>query len=458
MITVRDVLLDLAKRFIDKLLEKGASEAEFFGSWARVRAAEISDGRIKRISVSDAGKYGIRVAVGKRLASIGLSDLSPDIDKLAETLVKIARNAPEDRDFPGFATNYSRGVLSSTYDEKIAGLDPEGIAGLLKNVVDTAGDAGRGAGADETIVTQGGLEVIDGGKLVVNSFGEHLYEENTMMSAWLEIKSRRDGSESTFYLEYGSRRLDEDEILRETVEAAKLSTRFVGGKPVESGKYEVLLHPHVTAKFLATVLAPAFSALHVQRGRSPLKDKIDKQVLSENIDILDDPSIDWAIGSCSFDDEGIPTSRKYVVSRGVLETYLYDHYTARRENRYSTGNGFRRSVSSPPSPGFTNMYVAGRNTMKWEELIGEIKKGIIVYGVIGYWTSNFVNGGTQATVTHGLLVEDGEVKGPIKGVVIGGNIYEWLGRDLIGVGDKVVPLGDVHAPAVLIRNVDVAGR
>lgn len=455
---MKEVLLDLAKRFIDKLLEKGASEAEFFGSWAKVRAAEISDGRIKRISVSDAGKYGIRVAVGKRIASIGLSDLSPDIDKLAETLIKIARNAPEDRDFPGFATNYSRGILSRVYDEEIARLEPEGIAGLLKNMIDTAEEAGRGAGADETIVTQGGLEIVDGGKLVANSFGEHLYEENTVLSTWLEIKSRKDGGESTFYLEYSSRRLDENEILRETTEVAKLSTRFVGGKPIESGKYEVLLHPHVTAKILETVLAPAFSALHVQRNRSPLKDKINKQVLSDNIDILDDPSIDWATGSCSFDDEGIPTSRKYVVSRGVLETYLYDHSTASRENKYSTGNGFRRTVSSPPSPSFTNMYVVGRKTMKWEELVGEMKKGIIVYGVIGYWTSNFVNGGTQATVTHGLLVDNGEIKGPVKGVVIGGNIYTWLGKDLGGIGDKVVPLGDVHAPAMLIRSVDVAGK
>lgn|GEM_PF-186333 len=458
MIKMRDILLDIAKRFMDKLLEKGASEAEFFGTWAKIRTAEISDGKIKRISVSDAGKYGIRVAVGKRVASIGLSDLSPDIDRLAETLVKIARNAPEDNDFPGFATNYSRGVLSSTYDDNIASLEPDGIAGLIKNMTSTAVDAGRSAGADETIPTQGGLQVIDGGKLVVNSFGEHLYEENTLLTAWLEIKSRKNGGESTFFLEYGSRKLDIDDILRETEEAARLSTEFIGGKPVESGKYEVLLYPHVTAKFLETVLAPAFSALHVQRDRSPLKGKIDKQVLSENINILDDPSLDWGVGSCSFDDEGIPTSRKHVVNKGVLETYLYDHYTARRENKYSTGNGFRRSVSSPPSPGFTNMYMEGRETAKWDELVSEIKKGIIVYGVIGYWTSNFVNGGAQATVTHGLLVENGEIKAPVKGIVIGGNIYDWLGKDLVGVGDKVVALGDVYAPAVLIRNVDVAGK
>ncbi len=455
---MKEVLLDLAKKFIDKLLEKGASEAEFFGTWARTKTAEISDGRIKRINVSDAGKYGIRVAVGKHIASIGLSDLVPDIDKLAETIIKVARNTPEDKDFPGFATNYSRGVLSNTHDKELAELEPEGIAGLLKNMIDTASDAGRAAGAESTIVTQGGLEIVDGGKLVVNSFGEHLYEENTLLTAWLEIKSGKNGGESTFFLEYGSRRLDENEILRETADAAEVSTRFIGGKPVESGKYEVLLHPHVSAKFLETVLAPAFSALHVQRGRSPLKGRINEQVINENIDILDDPSIDWGVGSCSFDDEGIPTSRKTVIGHGVLETYLYDHYTARRENKYSTGNGFRRTVSSPPSPGFTNMYVQGRDTEKWDELISMMRRGIIVYGVIGYWTSNFVNGGAQATVTHGLLVENGEVKAPVKGVVIGGNIYRWLGKDLVSVGDKVVALGDVYAPALLIKNVDVAGK
>jgi len=87
-----------------------------------------------------------------------------------------------------------------------------------------------------------------------------------------------------------------------------------------------------------------------------------------------------------------------------------------------------------------------------------IRKGIIVFGVIGSWMSNPVNGAIQATITHGLYVENGEIKYPVKGVVMGGNYYNYLKQDLIALGKDIVNYSHIYAIPILVDNVPIAGK
>ncbi|MEM4662297.1 MAG: metallopeptidase TldD-related protein, partial [Desulfurococcaceae archaeon] len=56
------------------------------------------------------------------------------------------------------------------------------------------------------------------------------------------------------------------------------------------------------------------------------------------------------------------------------------------------------------------------------------------------------------------LVERGKVVKPVKGVVIGGNIYEWLSKGLLGVGKDLEIIGPAAAPSLWIKEVGVAGK
>ena len=455
---MKELLLDLASRIIDELLKLGVKEAEFYGSWGHEIYADISNGRVKRAGVRILGHYGIRGAINKKVASLGSTDLKSDPKEIALTLYKLVKASPEDKDWPGFATNYSRGIMGSRFDDKLLDLTPEDTVKIVRELLDTSVNAAIESGADESQVTEGYMGISTGGIIIANSYGEHLYDDLSSVTIWYSVKSRKNIEEASYDLFYVSRRLDLDKMLGEARRTGEYSVKFIGAKPIEGGTYKVLLDPYIAAGFVSTALAPAFSALNVQRNRSPLKGRIDEEVLSRNIDIIDDPSIDWAIGTRCFDDEGIPTTRKYLINKGVLETFLYDYYTASKEGKISTGNGFRRSPSSPPTPSHTNLVIEGRSTTSFEELVKDIDKGLIVHGVIGYWMSNFVNGSTQGTITHGLYVENGDVKYPVKGVVMGGNIYDWLGKDLLGIGKEVEIRGDIKAPPILINNVSIAGK
>ncbi len=453
-----EYMLRLAERIFRSLNKAGIEEAEFYGSWGRNIVLEISNHRIKTATIRELGEYGIRGSIGKRVAGLASTDLNPNPDDIAERLKNVIKASPEDRDWKGFAKNYSRGVMARIYDDRISDIDMDSAVELLRHHMDLSVEEARRNGAEESLVAEGMMSIGVGGVVVANSDGEHLYDEYTSLSTFYIVKSKKDGEESSFTVFYMDRRLNEERLRRETQRGGEYSVKFIGAKPVESGRYKLLLDQYNAAMFMDVVLEPAFSALNVQEGRSPLKGKIGAEVIGEGLSIVDDPSIDWGIGSRSFDDEGIPTRRKHIVRNGVLETYLYNYYTAMREGKKSTGNGFRRSPASPTTPQATNLVFESDKKWSWDELVEEIDRGLILHGMIGYWMSNPVNGATQATVTHGFLVERGEVKHPVKGVVIGGNIYEWLSRNLVATGRELLKVGSIFIMPLLIDSVNVAGK
>ncbi len=455
---MQDYMLRLAEQFFKTLDKLGVDEAEFYGSWRRNLLIDISGDRVNRVSIRVIGEYGVRASIGKKVAGISSSNLSPDVEDLSRRLAKIIKASPEDKDWPGFSKGYRRGVLAKIYDEKLAAIPVEEVIERLKGYMDESREAARSRGSESTIIPSGMVSLGSGGIIIANNLGEHLYDEATSIMLYYEVKSRRNGEEASYETVYVGTRLDEERILREARRGGEYSVLFIGARPVGSGSYNLLLDQYNAAAFAETVLSPAFSALNVQENRSPLKDRLGQTVISENLSIIDDPSIDWGVGSRSFDDEGVPTRRKYVINNGVLETYLYDYYTASRAGLKSTGNGFRRNPGSPPHPGPTNLVFEADKTWGWDEMVSEMRKGLIVHGMIGYWMSNPVNGATQATISHGLLVENGEVKHPVKGVVIGGNMYDWLGKDLVGVGRELLQVGSIYMRPILVGSVRVAGK
>ncbi|RLG88683.1 MAG: TldD/PmbA family protein, partial [Thermoprotei archaeon] len=139
-----------------------------------------------------------------------------------------------------------------------------------------------------------------------------------------------------------------------------------------------------------------------------------------------------------------------------LKTYLYDTYTANKDKIKSTGNAYRRSISSSPIPWVTNLIVTpGMQSL--DSIIKDVKRGILVYSTIGYWLSNPISGQLSATVTHGYLIENGEVKHPIKGIVISDDFYELMKSRVIQLSKEVENYMGIYAPHIHLRNVQVAG-
>jgi PmbA protein len=457
--------VEIYEKIVRRGLEKGLSEVEVYAVEEYRRDFTVMGERISDAALRVSVNMGIRGAMGKRVGSLAVDTAQVSIDEVLDKLVSVVKAAPEDQYWPGFPTSTGKPRRVKVLDKKAVKIGEEESVELIKHCMEKFKEPALSRGAERAIVVEGGFVITKGRVVVVNSHGVNRSFEYSTVLAGFTLHAEKTGSSADKSAFYARRYLDKKELERTLREEGERALLFLGSSPVESGVYDVVLEPTIAAEILTYSLAPAFSALEILEGRSPLKGREGQVVFSEKVTILDDPFYKTALGTRSIDDEGVATTSKPVVERGVLRGVLHSYYTARRTGSKPTGNGFRRSPALQPRPGFSN-FVLKPVSGDLEEFTRDLKRGIVVYEALGYWMSDYATGTVKATVTHGLLVESGRVVKPVKGVVIGGNIYEWLSKSLVEVGkDARVAgvaglgrvLGDVVTPSLWMSSVRVGG-
>jgi PmbA protein len=238
--------------------------------------------------------------------------------------------------------------------------------------------------------------------------------------------------------------------------AASRAVHMLGAKKIEGIKADVILDSSVTVDFLG-IFAASLSSEAVQKGKSQLKDKLNRQIISSKINIIDSGLLSGKLGSKPVDDEGVTSKEKILVREGVLQTYLYNTYTARKDGSVSTGNAKRHSFRSLPSVGITNLFIEAASkaeTVAKDRLFSSVSRGLYVIEAIGVHTANTISGEFSIGVT-GLWIEKGEVQYPVKEAVISGNILEFFDK-VEAIGDDLIFYGNLGAPSIIISDIDIS--
>ena len=85
------------------------------------------------------------------------------------------------------------------------------------------------------------------------------------------------------------------------------------------------------AKGMLGAFAGAISSSAISRGTSFLKDKINEQIFTDSINVIDKPDINKGVGSQIFDSEGVKSDTLNLVQNGILKNYLVE-----RKKKHST--------------------------------------------------------------------------------------------------------------------------
>ena len=233
---------------------------------------------------------------------------------------------------------------------------------------------------------------------------------------------------------------------------------ILGGKKVKSRKVDIILDPLVSAQFLS-VIANGLAADSVQKGKSLFKGRIGDKIFNINIDIIDDGTMPDGLASKPFDGEGVPRGKTVVIKGGVLNTFLYNIYTARKDRTQSTGNAVRASYESSPGVGLSNFYIQPSDNT-FEELTGCVDKGFYAIDIIGLHSGANPISGEISVGAKGLWIDKGSLQFPVKEVTIATDILslcksiEKVGNDL-----KFLPSGGyIGSPSILVRDIMVGGN
>ncbi len=198
-------------------------------------------------------------------------------------------------------------------------------------------------------------------------------------------------------------------------------------------------------------------------GVSPLRGKLDQKICDERFSLIDDGTLDFAPRSTPYDDEGVPTTKKFLIERGVVKQFLYDLKTAALAQAQPTGNGFKVGFMGggfrrPPTISSTSAIIPpGDRT--FTQILQDFDEALIVENVMGLGGGNPLTGEFSNTVSVGFLARKGEIVGRVKNTMIAGNVYDLLKDRLIALSDRPEwVFGFVYTPAIALDGVSVASK
>lgn len=256
------------------------------------------------------------------------------------------------------------------------------------------------------------------------------------------------------------------ELCNEAV--ADLDRSFEARRP-KGGQMPVVMGAGASGILLHEAMGHAFEADFNRKGQSIFADKMGRRVAPRGINIIDDATIPGNRGSINFDDEGVPGQKTYMVTDGILTSYLHDRISADYYGVAPTGNGRRESFRYNPIPRMRTTYMESGTDGTLEDIIGSVKKGIYV--------DKFANGEVKIGegdftfyVKSGSLIENGRLTMPVCDINIIGNGPEALADIRAVAGDLKIDEGTwtcgkeqsvavgCGIPSVLIGKLTVGGE
>ena len=288
---------------------------------------------------------------------------------------------------------------------------------------------------------------------LVNSRGADLHRAKTLFEVGLSIMAK-EGQESQMGYDFSfSPLFAELEVEECAKRAADQAVSRLGARKAKSGRFPAVID-NTTMAMILSVLAPAFLAENVRKGKSLLAGKTGRKIFSPSVTIIDDGLYHLGAGTRPFDDEGTPHQTTPLVEEGTLNGLLFDRTEALKEGRSSTGNGKRPGLKAPPGGAVNNLFLKpGQGSL--DDLLGQVQDGFLITELMGLHTADPVSGDFSLGAA-GTWITGGKKDFPVQGAAISGNLMDFFSR-ISALGADLRFLSTVGSPSLLLDHLDVAG-
>ncbi|MFQ5934808.1 MAG: metalloprotease PmbA [Acidiferrobacterales bacterium] len=224
--------------------------------------------------------------------------------------------------------------------------------------------------------------------------------------------------------------------------AGRRAIRRLGARKLDTRQTPVIYEAPIASSLLSHFVG-AVRGASLYRSASFLIDHIGRKVFADHVRIHEQPHLKKALGSASFDSEGVGTAARDIVTDGVLQGYVLDSYSARKLGLQTTGN----------AGGVHNLTITpGEHDL--EGLLHYMDTGLLITELIGFGV-NIVTG-DYSRGAAGFWIEGGKIQFPVEEITVAGNLKQMF-TDLAAVGNDVDTRGNIRNGSLLISNVTVAG-
>jgi len=425
-----------------------AGAGELFKVNYKTVPVEYEMNQLKSINMEETEGWALRVIHNGKIG-FSSSTSQDQIDGMIEKSLEVAQFGQEAKfDFPDKipVTSkqkiklYDKSVKEKSIEEMIAAGDE-----IIKHVLSI----------NPNLRCDTGITKQDGQIQYENTNGASFNYKNTTLSYSAMVQDTKENDMMMLMesLQWGSVDFSLEDLWERLERKIKWSKKIVN---LDSGSMPVIFSP----KALLVLILPFISGLNgrmVNKKISSLQDKKDESICSPSFSLYSDGTIDYAGGSAPYDDEGIPMQRLPLIEEGILKNYYYDLQNAGEAGIKTTGNGIRHGFHVSPSPGVANLIIP-EGKVSFDEMIKDIKEGIIVDQVLGLGQGNVLSGAFSNNVQLGFKIKNGKVAGRIKNVMIAGNAFEVL-KNVASIGNKARWIsGQYLFPYICIKSLFVSSK
>jgi len=435
-----DKLRQIARDVLDYAIKRGASAAETevsdgFGQTVTVRQAEVETIEYNR----DKG-IGVTVYLGKQRGHASTTDFSAQaIRDTVDAALSIARFTATD-ECAGLA---DADMLARTLPDLDLwhpwGLSVERAIELAK-ACEQAGFA-----ADSRLTNSEGATIStqESHFFYGNSLGFLAGYPSSRHGIWCAlIAGKNDDMQRDDWYETARDGADLPAVESVGRRAGERAARRLGARKITTRQVPVLFEAPLASSLLGH-FASAVSGGNLYRKSSFLLDSAGQAVFSANVNITEQPHVPKGLASAPFDEEGVATRSRDIVSGGVVQGYFLSSYSGRKLALKTTGNA-----------GGTHNLILRDTGADFAGLLKAMGTGLLVTELMGQGVNSVT--GDYSRGAAGFWVENGAVAYPVQEITIAGNLKDMF-RAIVAVGNDVVRRGARQCGSILIERMTVAG-
>ena len=289
------------------------------------------------------------------------------------------------------------------------------------------------------------LSSFEGESVYANSNGLIANLKSSRHSLYCSLIAKRGDEMQTAY-EY-SVAIDSNDLTAPSnigLEAARLAQEKLGSRHLSPQKCPVIFTSRQSSGIFSQLLG-ALSGSRQYKKTSFLLESLGSQVLPESISIYEDPLKLKTLGSRAFDQDGVLKKKQFFVKEGIVSSYLMGQYSANQMGLESTAN----------AGGVSNCCVNSNFDGGITELTKSMDRGLIVTDLMGHGVN--ATTGDYSRGASGFWVENGEIKYPVSGITIAGNLKDML-NNVVSIASDVDFRSNLKVGSTLISEMTISGE
>ena len=433
-------LQEQVEQILAEAKRQGASACEVAVSLEQGLSTSVRQREVETVEFNRDQGFGITLYAGQRKGSASTSASGPEaIRETVAAALAIAKHTSEDES-SGLADKALMAKDVQDFDLFHAwDITPEQAIELALTCEAAAFDAdARIKNADgTTLSTHQGCRVYGNSHGFIGGYASTRHSLSCVMIAEANGQMQRD-----YWYDVNR----QGDLLADPasigLRAAQRAASRLGARPVPTCEVPVLFSAELAGGLFGSFLG-AISGGNLYRKSSFLEGAIGQKLFPEWLTIDERPHLMRAMGSSSFDGDGLATYAKPFVEKGELVSYVLGTYAGRKLGLPSTAN----------AGGVHNLFVT-HGEEDQAALLRRMGRGLLVTELMGHGL-NMVTG-DYSRGAAGFWVENGEIQFAVQEVTIAGNMRDMF-KQIVAVGNDLELRSNIRTGSVLIERMTVAG-